>query len=67
MTGPKFEQFLAKLYTDPDALQRFLDAPEAFARAEQLEEEEIGAAIAIDREGLLLAAESFARKRAKHR
>ena len=65
MTGPRFEIFLARLYTDAEARSRFLKDPELMARAEGLNEDEILAALKIDREGLLLAGESFDKKRSR--
>ena len=63
MTGPAFEIVLARLYTDDAFRARFLAAPEKVALAEGLTPGEATALAAIDREGLKLAAESFAKKR----
>jgi len=63
VTGPRFELFLARLYTDAGFRARFLADPGAVASDEGLTEAEIEAAVGIDREGLLLAAESFEKKR----
>lgn len=60
---PAFESFLAQLYVDGDARARFLADPRGEALAAQLGNEEIAAALAIDRVGLELAAASFAHKR----
>jgi hypothetical protein len=61
------QQFLARLYTDDALRARFLAQPYDEARAAGLDDETARALEKIDREGLLLAAESFARKRAaKH-
>ena len=57
------EAFLARLYTDQELLERFLRAPERVARDADLEERDIAALQNIDREGLRMAATSFAHKR----
>ena len=67
MTGPRFEIFLARLYTDAEARSRFLRDPEQLARSEGLSEDEVSAALSIDREGLELAGESFDKKRSRVR
>ena len=59
-----FEQFLAKLYTDPAFRARFLAAPQAEAARAGLPAEQCRALSAIDRVGLQMAARSFAHKRA---
>jgi hypothetical protein len=58
-----FEAFLARLYVDAEVRGRFLADPRAQAAAAGLSAEEIEALVQIDRVGLALAAESFARKR----
>jgi hypothetical protein len=63
MSAP-LEGFLARLYTDARLRRRFLADPAAVARAARLDEPSVQALVDIDREGLELAAESFARKRA---
>ncbi len=65
--SPRFEAFLARIYVDADARRRFLDDPVGAARAAGLDELEARALSDIDRVGLELAAESFARKRARQR
>jgi hypothetical protein len=60
----RMESFLARLYVDAGARQRFLRNPDGVARRYGLSEAERAALIAIDRVGLELAAASFARKRA---
>ena len=60
---PGFEAFVARLYIDGDARKRFLDDPRGEAAAAGLNDNEIAAAIRIDRAGLELAAVSFAHKR----
>jgi uncharacterized protein (UPF0276 family) len=57
-------EFLAMLYTDAAGRTRFLDDPEAAARAAGLSEAEVRDALLVDRDALLLAARGFARKRA---
>ena len=64
MSRPAFEGFLARLYVDPGLRAAFLADPERTTSAAGLEPEEIAALRAIDREGLELAAASFAYKRA---
>jgi len=60
------ETLLARLYTDAPFRKAFLADPERVARAQGLDEAEIAALRRIDREGLELAARSFAHKRATH-
>jgi demethoxyubiquinone hydroxylase (CLK1/Coq7/Cat5 family) len=61
------ESFLAKLYSDADARGAFLAAPEATARDAGLADADVLALCRIDRAGLLMAAKSYAGKRAAHR
>jgi len=65
--SPGFEAFLARLYVDADLREAFLADPERVARAAALRADEVAALVAIDREGLALAATSFAHKRAATR
>ena len=65
--SPGFEAFLARLYVDADLREAFLADPERVARAAGLPADEIAALMAIDREGLVLAATSFAHERAATR
>jgi hypothetical protein len=65
MTTPAFEAFLARLYVDAEFRAGFLDRPRAAARTAGLSEAECDALEAIDRQGLQLAASSFAAKRNK--
>ena len=65
--SPAFESFLARLYVDRPARQRFLADPHGVAAAAGLTAGEIAAAVRIDRVGLQLAAASFARKRRRQR
>ncbi len=62
--SPLFESFLARLYVDADLRAAFLADVDRVATAAGLAAEEIAALRAIDREGLELAAASFAHKRA---
>lgn len=64
MSRPAFEAFLARLYVDAELRAAFLADPAGVARAAALTEEEVAALAAIDRHGLVLAANSFAHKRA---
>lgn len=66
MNARALEAFLARLYTDDALRGSFLAAPAAVAREAGLDEEAVRALARIDREGLMLAACSFARKRATH-
>lgn len=65
MSSPQFEAFLARLYSDQDFLNEFLRAPEGTAAHSGLDPRERRAAAAIDRAGLLMAARSYALKRAR--
>jgi hypothetical protein len=60
-----FEAFLARIYTDAEARQRFLADPAGEAARAGLCAEDQAAALKIDRAGLRLAARSFAHKRAR--
>jgi hypothetical protein len=61
--SPRFERFLARLYLDANAREQFLANPRAVAAAAGLADDEITAAVDIDRVGMELAAASFAHKR----
>jgi hypothetical protein len=65
--SPVFESFLARLYVDDAARERFLADPRGEASRARLAEPEIEAIVAVDRAGLRLAADSFRRKRAAKR
>jgi hypothetical protein len=67
MSAPALEAFLARLYTDEALRRRFLADPRAEAGRAGLSGDEMAALERIDRPGLLMAAESFARKRARKR
>jgi hypothetical protein len=62
--SPAFEAFLARLYVDAAFREAFLAEPERAARAAGLSADQVAALVDIDREGLALAAASFAHKRA---
>ncbi len=57
------EAFLARLYTQPALRSAFLADAAAVARAQQLSAAATASIIAIDREGLALAADSLLAKR----
>ena len=63
MTSPAFEAFLARIYVDRQARERFLDNPRGEAVAAGLTADEAVALEQIDRIGLELAAHSFEAKR----
>jgi hypothetical protein len=65
VSRPAFEAFLARLYVDAPFRATFLADPAGVARAATLDDDEVAALEAIDRQGLVLAANSFAHKRAE--
>jgi hypothetical protein len=67
MSSPRFEAFLARLYSDSEFLGRFMRAPDEAAREAGLDPRELLAAAAIDRAGLLMAARSYELKRSARR
>lgn len=67
MSSPAFEAFLARLYADASALERFLADPAAEAARDGLSPPEIESLKAVDLEGLRLAADSFRSKRKGHK
>jgi hypothetical protein len=67
VSSPAFEAYLARVYVDRRARERFLLDPEGEGRRAGLSVSECDALARIDREGLLLAAESFERKRSAAR
>ena len=66
MNAAAMEAFLARLYTDDALRGAFLATPAAVARRAGLDEETVHALVLIDRDGLRLAADSYASKRAAH-
>lgn len=63
MSAPALEQFLARLYVDAEARARFVADARGEAGRAGLSEDECRALESLDRVGLELAAQSFARKR----
>jgi hypothetical protein len=63
MTGPRFEAFLARIYTDSRARAAFLNDRRVEARRFELSAEETDALMKIDRAQLESAARSFESKR----
>jgi hypothetical protein len=63
VSSPAFEAFLARIYVDDAARDRFLADPRREAERAGLSAVEIAALERIDREGLRLAADSFRAKR----
>ena len=62
---PEFEAFLARLYTDTEVRRRFLQDPRGEAARSGMSAAECDALERVDRDGLELAARSFAQKRAR--
>ncbi len=65
--SPRFEAALARLYTDRDALDRFLADPQREAALAGLDAGEATALSSIDPVDLRLAAQSFSHKRSNSR
>jgi len=63
----RLEAFLARIYVETEARERFLADPRTEAVAAKLDADEIEAVVNIDRVGLRMVAESLRRKRAKRR
>jgi hypothetical protein len=61
--SPGFEAYLARLYADTEARQRFLADPHGEVERAGLTPSEAVALLSIDRTGLEMAALSFERKR----
>ena len=67
MSGSRFEAFLARIYVDQKAREKFLADPRGEATRAGLTAPEIEALVNIDREGLEFLAHSLEHKRAhKH-
>jgi len=66
MSAGNIEMLLARLYTDARFRETFLADPAGIARAQGLDEREVEALRSIDRDGLELAARSYAQKREAH-
>lgn len=67
MSSPTLEAFLARLYTDQDSLDRFLEDPVAEAEKSGLSAAEARSLAQVDRIGMRMAATSFAHKRSRQR
>lgn len=67
MTSAAFEAFLARIYVDRLARERFIDDPRGEALAAGLTADEAARLEQIDRIGLQLAAHSFETKRLRRR
>lgn len=67
MSVSKLEAFLARIYVDAQARERFLSDPIAEATKADLTPEQIDAVKKIDRVGLELFAVSLERKRERYR
>ena len=65
MSTPNLEAFLARIYVDAQARERFLSNPTAEASRAGLSDDEVRAVQQIDRVGLELFAISLERKRRK--
>ncbi|MCC6540316.1 MAG: hypothetical protein IT162_22410 [Bryobacterales bacterium] len=63
MTTPRFETFLARLYTDEAFRARVLADPHAEAQRAGLSQEQAEAIAHLDRPGLGFAVRSLAKKR----
>lgn len=63
MNTPELEHFLARVYTDRELRARFLDDPCGEAMRAGLTEEQGRALANVDRVGVTMASNSFARKR----
>ena len=66
MSAAALEAFVARLYTDAALRQDFIARPEAVAQAAGLDAATARRLADTDLEGLVLAADSFAHKRAAH-
>jgi cobalt-zinc-cadmium efflux system protein len=67
MSSPRFETFLARLYSDEAFLERFLTTPAAAIAEANFDDRERIAATNIDRVGLAMAARSYRAKRHRSR
>lgn len=64
MSAAGVETFLARLYSEPALLDRFLADPDGAMHGHDLDPNDRAALMRIDRAGLRLAAASFGHKRA---
>ncbi len=67
MSATGLEAFLARIYTDTALLESFLADPHAACSGAALTAAEIEFIVAIDRDGLILAVRSIAKKRESYR
>ena len=67
MSSSAIEGYLARLYADKAAREKFLADPEGEARNAGLNDTDTLAMRAIDRVGLRMAGASYANKRAQHK
>ncbi|HLY58590.1 MAG TPA: hypothetical protein VKS60_23715 [Stellaceae bacterium] len=67
MSSSALESMLARLYTDEAFLKAFLEDPGAALHRAGLDETDRASLLAIDRDDLLLAAESYSAKRLSRR
>ena len=65
LTDAAFEAYFASILVDPDLRAKFLEHPKVAALKAGLREDQAIALEQIDREGLVMAARSFANKRSK--
>ena len=65
MSAATLEAFLARIYVDPEAREKFLNDPEDEALRAGLSSDEVEAVKQIDRVGLELFSASLERKRSK--
>jgi len=63
LSAQGLETALARLYTDPDFRDRFLQAPESALSDQDLSAGERDDLLALDRAGLVMAARSYQHKR----
>lgn len=66
MSTQRMEEVLARLYADQEERERYLRDPAGYAGDCGLDDEERRALVALDRTGLVMAARSYAAKRAGH-
>ena len=65
MSVARLEEALARLYVDADARATYLVDPEAYARAQPLDDAGRRALCALDRDQLAFAAASYEKKRTR--
>lgn len=67
MSSPRFETFLARLYSEPEFLEQFMRSPQTALSEAGLDAREQQVALTIDRADLLMAARSYELKRQAYR